>query len=435
MRRTSPHDREIAALAIPAFATLIAEPLYVLADTAVVGRLGTEQLAGLAVASSVLLLVHAVFIFLAYGTTGTVSRLIGAGRPTEALEYTVASMWLALGAGTVVAALLFAFAPGILAVLGAEGDVARYGLVYLRVSLLGVPFLLMSLAAVGYLRGAQDTRTPLKITALAAIGNLVLELVLIGGFGRGIGASALSTVVVQTLAAAAYLRPILREARHRSVRSRPDPTVLATLIRDGLALVVRTTALRGSITLATAVAARMGTVEVSAQQIAFEVWSLAALALDAVAIAGQALTGLHLGAGSIDRARGAATRMIGIDILLGVVLGVVILAASPILPRVFTTDTAVVGLASFLLIHVGLQQPVSGLVFALDGILIGAGDLRWLAGAMVASSLLFAVGAAAVVIHGLGMGWLWGCIWLLMASRAVALVARFRSDAWLVPGA
>jgi putative MATE family efflux protein len=433
--RASPYDREIAALAFPALATLVAEPLYVLADTAVVGRLGTIELAGLAVASSVLLLINAVFVFLAYGTTGTVARLIGAGRPRDALEHTVASVWVAAGAGTVVAALLFVLAPDVLSLLGAEGGVAEQGLIYLRVSLPGVPFLLINLAAVGYLRGMQDTRTPLVITAVSASANLVIELALIFGLGYGIGASALATVLAQTGAAAAYLRPIVREARGQSVALRPHGTAALVLARDGVALVVRTTALRGALVLATAAAARMGTAEVAAHQVAYEIWALAALTLDAVAIAGQALTGHHLGAGVVEKARGAAGRMIQIDIAVGVIIGVLLLAGSQVLPRIFTTDEAVLDLAAFLLIWVAIQQPLNGLVFAIDGILIGAGDLSWLAGAMVISALLFGVAAWAIIQNELGLGWLWAAITAFLATRAIALVVRFRSGAWLVTGA
>ncbi len=435
MLRASPYDREIAALAIPAFATLVAEPLYVLADTAVVGRLGTTELAGLAVASSILLLINAVFVFLAYGTTGTVARLVGAGRPREALEHTVASVWVATGAGTVVAAVLFVLAPDVLSLLGADGAVADQGLIYLRVSLPGVPFLLINLAAVGYLRGMQDTRTPLVITALSALANLVIELVLIFGLGYGIGASALATVIAQMGAAAAYLRPIVGEARGRSVTLRPHLGAALGLARDGAALVVRTTALRGALVLATAAAARMGTSEVAAHQIAYEIWALAALMLDAVAIAGQALTGHHLGAGVVEKARGAAGRMIQIDIVVGVMVGALLLAGSQVLPRIFTTDEAVLDLASFLLIWVAVQQPLNGVVFALDGVLIGAGDLTWLAWAMVGSVLVFGGAAWIVMRNDLGLGWLWAAITLFLATRAVALVVRFRSGAWLVTGA
>ena len=435
MLRASPYDREIAALAIPALATLIAEPLYVLADTAVVGRLGTEELAGLAVASSVLLLVNAVFVFLAYGTTGTVARLIGAGRPREALDHTIASLWVAAGAGTVVAVVLFGLAPDVLALLGAEGRVAEQGLIYLRVSLPGVPFLLINLAAVGYLRGMRDTRTPLVITAVSAASNLIIELVLIFGLGYGIGASALATVIAQIGAAAAYLRPIIREARRRSVTMRPHAGAALVLARGGVALVVRSAALRGALVLATAAAARMGTADVAAHQIAYEIWALAALALDAVAIAGQALTGHHLGAGVVNKARGAAERMIQIDVVVGAVIGILLLAGSQVLPRIFTTDETVVDLAAFVLIFVALQQPLNGLVFALDGVLIGAGDLAWLAAAMVVSALLFAIAAGVIIDSGLGLGALWAAITAFLASRAVALVIRFRSGAWLVTGA
>ncbi len=258
LRRRDPHDREIARLAVPALGALVAEPLYVLADTAVVGNIGTEELAGLAVASSALLTGYAVFIFLAYGTTAAVSRLLGAGRDTDAAHQAVQGMWLAVGLGVAVAVALTPFAGPIVGVLGAEGAVREQAEIYLRVSALGVPAQLLVFAGTGYLRGLQDTRTPLVVAAASAAGNLVLELVLIEGFGRGIGASALSTVVAQVGSAAVYVAIVVR--RRGAVSIRPDPAAIRRLARVGADLLVRTLALRGSLTIVTAVAARIGTV-------------------------------------------------------------------------------------------------------------------------------------------------------------------------------
>ena len=199
--RAGPYDREILRLAVPAFFTLVAEPLYVLADTAVVGHLGTPQLGGLAIASSILLIGYSLFIFLAYGTTAAVARLIGAGDHARAAQQAVQSLWLALIAGLVSSAVMAALAEPLVRLLGGEGAVAANALIYLRISLLGFPALLVTLAGTGYLRGLQDTRTPLVVTIGSAILNLVLEVVLIFGLGFGIVASAWATVVAQTVSA------------------------------------------------------------------------------------------------------------------------------------------------------------------------------------------------------------------------------------------
>lgn len=428
------HDREIARLAVPAFGALIAEPLYVLTDTAVVGHLGTPQLGGLAVASSVLLTLYAVFIFLAYGTTAAVSRLLGAGDEPGAAHQAVQSMWLALGIGVAVAGLGLALSDPLVGWMGADGAVRANALVYLRISLFGVPSMLLVLAGTGYLRGLQDTRTPLAIAVGTAVANLAVEVVLIYGFGRGIGASALATVLAQTAGAAIYVRRVAAAAHLRGTALLPHPSSLVGLARVGRDLVIRTAALRAALVAATAVAARLGTVDVAAHQVAFEVWSFFALSLDAIAIAGQAMVGRSLGAGDADLARSVAHRMIEWGVTLGIVLGAATAAVHGVLPRVFTGDTEVVALAGFLLLWVAVLQPVNAVAFVLDGVLIGAGDMRFLAWAMVGAAALFVPAALAVVALDLGIGWLWAALGLLMATRATTLSARFRSGRWVVLG-
>jgi putative MATE family efflux protein len=295
-------DREIARLAVPALGALVAEPLYVLADTAVVGRIGTVELAGLSVASSALLTGYAIFIFLAYATTSRVARLLGAGRPDAAAREAVQSLWLAALLGVAAAVALVPLSGPLLGVLGAEGPVRDAAATYLRISLLGVPAQLLVFAGTGYLRGVQDTRTPLAVAVAGAVANLLLELWWVQGLGYGIGASALSTVVAQVGSAAVFTTLVLRTTGRLGTSAAPDPAAIRVLAREGGDLVVRTVALRGALLLATAVATRIGTVEVAAHEIAFALWMLLALALDALAIAGQAVVGLHLGAGRVEDA-------------------------------------------------------------------------------------------------------------------------------------
>lgn len=431
----SPLDREIARLAVPALGALVAEPLYVLADTAVVGHLGTPQLAGLAVASSVLLTAHALCIFLAYGTTASVARLLGAGDERAAAHQAVQGLWLAAGLGVALALLGWAAAPWLVDVLGAEGRVAEHAELYLVVSLPGLPALLAVLAGTGYLRGLQDTRTPLVVAVVSGMANLVLELILVYGFDMGLGASAATTVLAQWGAAAVYLRTIGRSARRLDVALLPDPTTLRRLLVVAGALVVRTSALRGALVLATAVAARIGTEDVGAHQVAFELWSTLALGLDALAIAGQSLVGRALGAGDADAARVAGRRLLELGVVAGVLAGALILAARPVLPELFTDDAAVVSLAAFVLLFVAVLQPVNGVVFVLDGLLIGAGDLGFLAKAMAGSAAVFVGAAAAVLATGAGLGWLWAAIGAFMVARLVPLALRWHGGRWAVVGA
>jgi putative MATE family efflux protein len=431
----SPLDREIARLAIPAFGALIAEPLYILTDTAVVGHLGTPQLAGLAVASSVLLTLYAVFIFLAYGTTAAVSRLLGAGDEREAAHQAVQSMWLALLIGLGLILIGLGLSGPLVDWMGAEGAVRANALVYLRISLAGVPAMLLVLAGAGYLRGLQDTRTPLLVAISTAAANLVIEVTLIFGLGQGIGASALATVLAQVGGAAVYVRRVGRAARQLGADLAPHPASLVALARVGRDLLVRTAALRAALVVATAVAARMGSVDVAAHVIAFEIWNFLALGLDAIAIAGQAMVGRALGAGDGPGARDAGRRMIEWGVALGALIGVLVAVLRTVLPHLFTDDAAVLALATFLLVWVAALQPVNAVAFVLDGVLIGAGDMRFLAGAMIVAAAVFIPAALLVLALGAGIGWLWASLGLLMATRASTLLARFASDRWIVLGA
>jgi putative MATE family efflux protein len=433
--RRSPYDRDIFRLALPAFGALIAEPLYRLTDTAVVGHLGTTELAGMTIANAVLATGYAVFIFLAYGTTQAVARLIGAGEHERAAHQAVQSLWLAIALGTGLAALLWVVAEPLIALLGGEGAVADNAEVYLQVAVLGLPATFVILAGTGYLRGLQDTKTPLYVAIGTALLNLGLEVWWIFGLDFGIGASALSTAVAEVTAAAIYVTMIRRATRRHAASWRPDRRAIAGLGRAGVALFLRTAALRASFTLATAVAARIGTAELAAHQIAFEMMFLLALGLDAIAIAGQAMTGRFLGGGDAHAARASGRRMVEWSVLGGTGAGLLLAAFSQVLPGIFSDDPEVLALAGFLLLCVAALQPLNGLVFALDGILIGAGDLAFLAKAMIAAFLVFAPAADAELVHGLGIGWVWAALGLLFLARGAVLGWRFAGDGWIRLGA
>ncbi len=429
----SEYDRDIARLAVPAFGTLVAAPLYVLADTAIVGHLGTNELAGLALASNVLLTVHGLMIFLAYGTTASVARLIGGGREADAARASVQGVWLAVLLGAFFVAVVTFAGPWFLRWLGGEGAALAAGETYLSVSAFGIPFLLVSLAGAGAFHGRQNTRTPLVIALAGNAANLGIEVVLIYGLGFGIGASALATVVAQMGVGAVYGVRVIGWARALGQSLRVDWTQVRRLLVAGQPLVLRTLALRGSFTFATSVAARTGdgVVEVAAHQVATELWSTMALSLDAIAIAGQALTGRWLGAGLPERAKDAARRMIQLDVAVGGVLGLVILVARERIAGIFSDDPAVIATAAFIMIWVALSEPVNGYVFALDGILIGAGDFAYLGRSMMVVSLGFiALGSLVLVLDG-GLGWLWTALTTFMVGRAVAVWWRWRSDRWL----
>jgi putative MATE family efflux protein len=433
--RRSPYDRDILALAVPALGALVAEPLYLLADTAIVGGLGVRPLGGLAVAATVLSAAFGIFNFLAYATTGAVARRLGAGNVRTAAERGVDGLWLAAGLGILLTVVGIVLAPAIVDVMGASSAVRPYALTYLRISLLGAPFVLLALAAAGYLRGLQDTRTTLVIAVAANVANLGLELLLVNGLGFGIAGSAWGTVAAQVGAAAAFLTIVGRSARRAGAALRPRGAGIRETAVVGSHLVLRTGSLLLALLATTAAAARISDDALAAHQIAFQLWNFLALTLDAIAIAGQAMIGRLLGADDAAGADAAAGRMLELGILAGVALGLGVGALRTVVVPVFTDVAAVQHLAEQALWVVAALQPVAAIVFVLDGVLIGAGDTRYLAKAMVAATLVYAPCVAAVIVGGWGLVALWVALGVWMLARMVGLGVRYLDRRWLVTGA
>ena len=433
--RRSEHDRVIMALAVPAFGALIAEPLYLLADTAIVGHLGVRQLGGLAVAGIVLTAIFGIFNFLAYSTTGAVARQLGAGNRRAAAEQGIDGLWLAAGLGILLTLAGILLAPVIVDVMGASHSIRPFALTYLRISLLGAPFVLVALAGAGYLRGMQDTKTTLVIAVAANALNFALEIALVYGFDRGIAGSAWGTVAAQVAAAVAFLVIVRRSARRAGASIKPRAKGVRATAVVGSHLIVRTGSLLFALLLTTAVAARISDVAVAAHQIAFQIWTFLALALDAIAIAGQALVGKFLGADDEHGARAASRRMLEIGITAGVVLGILTAVLRPVLVPLFTDSHAVEHLAEQVLWFVAALQPVAAAVFVLDGILIGAGDSRYLALAMAGATLIYLPLVAVVVAYDGGLLLLWAAFSLWVVARLVGMGGRFLTDRWLVTGA
>ncbi|GLW68687.1 MATE family efflux transporter [Kitasatospora phosalacinea] len=429
------HDREILALAVPAFGALVAEPLFLMADSAIVGHLGTAQLAGLGVASAALTTVVGVFAFLAYATTAAVARRIGAGDRRAAVQQGVDGIWLALLLSVGVVALTLLLAPQAARLLGASATAAPHAVTYLRISALGVPAMLLVLAATGVLRGFQDTRTPLLVAVGGFTANLLLNLGLVYGAGLGVAGSAWGTVIAQNAMAAVYVAVVVRGARREGATLRPDAPGIRASARAGGPLLVRTLSLRAVLLLATAVAAHLGDAEVAAHQITMTVWSFVAFALDAVAIAGQAIIGRYLGAGDLPGTRAATRRMVEWGLGAGVLFGLLMVLGRPLYVPLFSSDPAVQHQLSAALLLAALTQPVGGLVFVLDGVLMGAGDGRYLAWAMLATLLVFVPAALAVPALGLGLAGLWWAMNLFMLTRAGFLAGRVRTGHWMVTGA
>ncbi|MFK4094367.1 MATE family efflux transporter [Streptomyces anthocyanicus] len=429
------HDREIVALAVPAFGALVAEPLFVMADSAIVGHLGTAQLAGLGIASALLTTAVSVFVFLAYATTAAVSRRVGAGNLQAAIRQGMDGIWLALLLGAAVVAVFLPAAPSLVELFGASDTAAPYATTYLRISSLGIPAMLVVLASTGVLRGLQNTRTPLYVAVAGFIANAVLNVLLVYGAGLGIAGSAWGTVIAQCGMAAVYLWVVVRGARRHGASLRPDLVRIRASAQAGMPLLVRTLSLRAILMIATAVAARLGDADIAAHQIVLSLWSLLAFALDAIAIAGQAIIGRYLGADDAQGAREACRRMVEWGVAVGVVLGLLVVLSRPVFLPLFTGDSMVTDAALPALVIVAVAQPVCGVVFVLDGVLMGAGDGPYLAWAMLLTLAVFTPAALLVPTLGGGLTALWAAMTLMMAMRLVTLWLRTRSGRWIVTGA
>jgi putative MATE family efflux protein len=440
--------REILRLAVPAFLALVAEPLFLLADSAIIGHLGTTQLAGLGVASAALITAANIFIFLAYGTTSIVARQIGAGSIRSAVSAGVDGLWLAIAIGLVVAAPVAIYAAPICEVFGASPAASAQAVTYLQVSAFGIPAMLAALAVTGVLRGLQDTRTPMVASVVGFSSNIVLNLLFVFGLHLGIAGSALGTVLAQSGMATALIVVVTRRARQLGASLHPHPARVLRAGLDGIPLLVRTLALRAVLLVTAWVAAGLGDVPLAAYQVAATIWTFLAFSLDALAIAAQALTGRALGAGDTARARSATRTMLLWGVLGGGVLGALILATHSMLPALFTPDPAVQSVLAAALIVVGLSQPIAGFVFVLDGVLMGAGDGLWLAVAHIvvfalylplilavrASGPSLLAGTNTVTGQGHAITALWLAFVAFMMLRGVALGWRARGDTWLVTG-
>ena len=415
MNRT---DRRIIALAIPALGSLAVEPLYVLVDTAIVGRLGTAQLGGLAIAATVLGLVVAGCNFLTYGTTERVARRLGAGATADAADVAVQAMWLSTLVGVVVAPLVFLAAPVVAGWLGASGDVYDFGVTYLRITAVGVPFVVFTLGAQGVQRGAADYRTPLVILFAANLVNAVLEVLFVFGFDWGVPGSAWSTVIGQVGAGVAFAVVVKRHlvaARNR----RPSRAGMAPLLTAGRYLLLRVGSMLAVTSGATAIAARVDAPTLAAHQIAASMLLFLALALDALAIPAQTLVAEELGQGSTAGAADLSRRCVRLSIVTGGSAAIAVAALAAILPDAFSGDAAVTERATAALLWLALMLVPAAIAFAYDGVLIGAGDYRFLG--LAALGYLGAVApiGAVVLLTGGGIGAIWAGLTVWVVLRAV----------------
>nr|WP_211160907.1 MATE family efflux transporter [Microcella alkalica] len=431
-----PVDREILRLAVPSLGALVAEPLFVLTDTAMVGHLGADALAGLGVASTVLQTAIGLLVFLAYATTPAVARRLGSGDRAGAITAGVDGLWLAAGIGVLLLALLWPASPLIVDAFGTSEPVAGAAVQYLVLCVWGLPAMLLVFAATGVLRGLQDARTPLVVALWGFGANIVLNALLIYGLGLGIAGSAIGTVVAQWGMAVVLVGVVVRAGRDAAAPLRPGLLGVRAALSAGSWLLLRTLSLRVALVVTVVAATQLGTVELAATHVWFAVYSLLALALDALAIAGQALIGHGLGAADVARVHALTRRLVGWGVVVGAALTVVVVALAVPLSLVVTSDERVRDALPGALLILALGLPLAGLVFVLDGVLIGAGDGRYLALTGILNLLAYLAALALVAATGAGLAALLGAFtFVYLGARAVTLGLRARGTAWVVTGA
>ncbi|HJQ46165.1 MAG TPA: MATE family efflux transporter [Amycolatopsis sp.] len=424
--------KRVFGLAVPALGVLAAEPLYVLVDTAVVGHLGALPLAGLALGGVVLAQISTQLTFLSYGTTSRTARLHGAGRRADAVSEGVQATWLALTVGLVIVVAGQLLAGPIARGLSGSDEIAAQAVSWLRIAVCGAPLILVTMAGNGWMRGVQDAVRPLRYVLLGNGISAVLCPVLVYPAGWGLTGSAVANVAAQVVSAGLFLRALVAE----KVPLRPHPAVMRAQLSLGRDLVLRSFAFQACFVSAAAVAARTSTAAVGAHQIVLQLWTFLSLVLDSVAIAAQSLVGAALGAGERRQARGVAAQITGYGLILGCVLCVLFAAVSQVLPHAFTSDPGVLAEVPHAWWFFVLLQPVAGVVFALDGVLLGAGDAAFLRTATLAAA---AAGFLPLIWISLAQGWglagIWTGLTLFMLLRLGAVVGRWRSGVWAVTGA
>jgi putative MATE family efflux protein len=425
-------NRDILRLAVPALGALVAEPLFLIVDSALIGHLGVDPLAGLGIAGAVLQTIVGLMVFLAYSTTPVVARRFGAGDPTRAVTAGIDGMWLALGIGALLALAGSLSTPLLVGLFAPPESVAVQAETYLGISMWGLPAMLIVFAATGLLRGMQDTLTPLWIAGVGFAANALLNGLFIYGFGWGIAGSAVGTVIAQWGMVGAYVAVIGRLARRHAASVRPQRDGVRGSALSGGWMLLRTLSLRAALLSTVFVATGLGAPELAGWQVVFTIFTTAAFALDALAIAAQALIGKGLGAGDARGVRRVLRRTSAWGLWFGVVVGAVIAALSGVIGLVFTGDSAIAALIQPALLVLAIGQPVAAVVFVLDGVLIGAGDGRYLAMAGGLNLIVFV--PALVLVAVLGPTGAAGLAWLAAAFFGAYMLARLATLGWRVRG-
>lgn len=425
--------RGLLGLAASAFVVLAAEPLYLLVDTAVVGHLGTVALGALGVGVALLGFVVLAGTFVEYGTTSRAARFFGAGDRQAAINEGVQASWLALGIGLLVVVLAEVFAHPLAALLAGDNAHTRQAAEsWFRIAAIGTPGVLLVLAGNGWMRGVQSTREPVRIVLLANALSAAASPILVYACHLGLNGSAYANVGAQAVGSVLFIRAL---GRSSPVSSRPEWAVMRKQLVVGRDLILRSAGFQVAFLSAAGVASRMGAAQIGAHQIGLQIWEFIALLLDSFAIAAQSLVGAALGSEDVGAARRTAWQVARYGLWAGCAFGAATGVLWELLPAAFTSSASVQHQAHILWPWLAGMQPLAGVVFALDGVLIGAGDVAYLRTlTLVAGVAAFApINLAALHWHW-GIGGVWAGLSAFILVRFVGMILRARGERWAVVG-
>lgn len=429
--RVRSRHRQILFLAVPAIGSLIADPLLGAVDTAVAGRLGTEQLGALGLAVGVTTAVTWIFNFLVHGTTATVAQAMGRGDQEAAGRRVAHAGVAALALGIVGAVVLLAAAPALVRLFGAVDALVDPSVTYLRVRALGIPFALLAFVGHGAFRGVSDTRTPLVVVIVANVLNGLMDVVLVFGFGFGLAGIGAATVVAEITAVVMFAVLIRRAGLPLGGHGLPTRQQIRALVIVSRDLVLRTGGLIAGLFAITAAAARIGELTAASHQVLWQTFLLLAFLLDGFAIAAQSMVGSALGRGDESGARSVVRDLLRWGVGVGVALAVAIMVLERPFVRLFTDDPAVIDKLGQVWFLLALVTAIGAIAFLLDGVGMGAGDFAYLRTWTLIPAVLGGVLAQVGASLGAGLTWLWICMVLIMVGRSGALLLRLRGTTWL----
>ncbi|ALE34187.1 multidrug transporter MatE [Lawsonella clevelandensis] len=430
---------DLLRLALPALVVLAAEPLYVLFDTALVGHLGAVELAALAAGGTVLAVVSSQLTFLSYETTARSARFYGAGEARLARQEGVQASWLALLVGVSILVIMQIFLEPIAQLLTGGGELASDTVLWLRIALGGVPFILLSMAGNGWMRGVQEVRRPPIFVVIGFGLSAVLCPALIYGWwglpALGLHGSAWANVVGQSATGLLFLVALIRTARQYQLSWKPQWSVVREQLHMGKDLIVRSLGFQVCFLSVSAVAARIGAETLAAHQIVWQIWVFTSLLLDSIAIAAQSLVGESLGAQRTTETSRLGRQIVVSGTLFATVIAFAYAALHSVIPKIFTHDSAVLTQASIPWWFMVCLLPVAGAVFACDGVLLGAGDAAFLRNVTAAAAFgcYLPMIWLSYSMHW-GLAGLWSGFVLFIVVRAVAGLIRQRRGKWLIYG-